>query len=259
MPDYLYDHFQGGPFEIRFSQAGWIQGILPWETGIQLFPFGGYGEPAREWIREIRRFRPPLPELPCPRVFISHRQIDDAYARRIAQLAIHNQFNYWLDVIDLDPLRNSQVRALETKLQRPLTAFEKDILTAAVIEMALLNCTHVLAVMTQNTVGSQWVPYEYGRVKEPPPLSCEASCWWDYTSLPSANFPEYMFLGEILGIESEICLWFRSERAKYNNCDAAAQDFKNPDEGAHVANWLRRKREVRVAAHHFCSKTVTES
>lgn len=228
MADFRWDDFHGEPLVNRFHQTNWCYGIDEWEAGMQQFPFGGLAEPAREWVREIRRVKDHVPPLSCPRVFISHRQIDERYARCIAHLAATHRFNYWLDVIDLDSARNLQVRQIETMLQRPLTDFERGILTGAIIEMALLNCTHVLAVMTGNTAGSQWVPYEYGRVKEPLPASVEASCWWDTTSLPLGNFPEYMWLGMIHFKASDITAWFDAERRRYQpTCHAQPGDFED--------------------------------
>jgi hypothetical protein len=49
--------------------------------------------------------------------------------------------------------------------------------TACVIEMALLNCTHVVALVTPESVPSRWIPYEYGNVKEPTPYLLNPVCW----------------------------------------------------------------------------------
>src|SRR5277367_1711016 len=73
---------------------------------------------------------------------------------------------------------------------------------ASVIEIGLLNCSHVIALITPNTKGTLWIPYEYGRVKEPPPLSLGAACWVhrDYND----GLPEYLHLGPVLYAEAEI-------------------------------------------------------
>ncbi|MCB1090050.1 MAG: toll/interleukin-1 receptor domain-containing protein, partial [Verrucomicrobiae bacterium] len=90
-----------------------------------------------------------------PRVFISHRQADRTVAENAARLATANGFNYWLDVHD------PNLAAWNLQPDTP----QKSIAIAAIIEMALLNCSHVLAIVSGNTPGSAWVPYEYGRVK----------------------------------------------------------------------------------------------
>lgn len=45
---------------------------------------------------------------------------------------------------------------------------------AAIIEMALLNCTAVVAVHSILSAASKWIPYEFGRVKTHAPLSRDA-------------------------------------------------------------------------------------
>src|SRR5262245_33482396 len=152
MADYRWYDYQSDPFEFRFPAFNWIAGRNEWEALIMQFLLGGNLARAQELLNDIRRVALRMPKPPpCPRVFISHRQIDEKRARRIAWLAWDERFDYWLDVVDLDPARNKQVKILEKRLGRKLTDIEKSILTAAIIEMALLNCTHVLAVMTDNT------------------------------------------------------------------------------------------------------------
>ncbi len=78
---------------------------------------------------------------------------------------------------------------------------QKTLLTACIIEMGIINSTHVLAVMTQDTKGGEWVPYEYGRVRKVGNTAC-----WHH---PSHSFalPDYMLLGEITDSELEIETW----------------------------------------------------
>jgi len=80
-----------------------------------------------------------LPERPPsqPRIFVSHRLADVPYAERIAWLASRKAgLEYWLDVHD--PCCVSRARP---SAGHPVYA----ITVAATIEMALLNCTHVIA------------------------------------------------------------------------------------------------------------------
>ncbi len=74
-------------------------------------------------------------------MFVSHRQTDADWALRIAWLAWDEGLDYSLDIIHLDPTHNQQVINLEQTLGRSLSDFEKSVLTAAIIEMPLLNCT----------------------------------------------------------------------------------------------------------------------
>jgi hypothetical protein len=140
-------------------------------------------------------------------VFISHRQADVDPATRIAYLACQERFDYWLDVLD------PSLFGVAGAPSSPSTA-DQAAATAALIEMALLNSSHVVAVMTPNTRGSQWVPYEYGRVKAPQTTSLQAAIWVD-KSVTASSLPEYVHLGAILKSELEIRQWLKAELQKH--------------------------------------------
>ena len=140
--------------------------------------------------------------LRCPRVFISHRQLDRQPALRIAYLATDEKFDYWLDI--LDP------KIAAAGLPHLRTAYQQAILIAAIVEMALLNCTHVLAVMTKNVPGTMWMPYEYGRVKDSALTSVRVAGWFD-GSWNVSNMPEYFHLGQKLYDEAAIRRWFGAQ------------------------------------------------
>jgi hypothetical protein len=90
--------------------------------------------------------------------------------------------------------------------------------------MGLLNCTDVIAAMTGNTKGSQWVPYEYGRRKEASPVAMNTVSWWDSTTIPKKeDLPEYLHLAPVLENEAEISAWLGAEmgeakKNQYPNC-----------------------------------------
>jgi hypothetical protein len=188
----------------------------------------------------LRKY-PVLPQDRCPRLFISHRQSDKKYALRIAKLALKNGFACWLDI--LDPV-----------LQRlPYTGIHKDLIsfvTACIIEMALINCTHVIACMTPQTRGSLWVPYEYGRITRVPSLTRPAAAWV-HPDLDKADYPGYMLLGHTTCTEYQIESWLNDERRLLNKlyCDPRQQElplFREieslPDESTEIA----RLREERI-------------
>jgi hypothetical protein len=152
-------------------------------------------------IRRLRKFFRPLAKNRCPRLFISHRQADMNYALRIAELATKHGFAYWLDVLDPDLNKLPAIKNFTNLL--PL-------LTACIIEMALINCTHVLACLTPNSRGTLWIPYEYGRITELPGLSTNA-CGWLHPDLPAGECPDYMLLGRITETEKEIETWLANE------------------------------------------------
>jgi hypothetical protein len=139
-----------------------------------------------------------LQDIPgrCPRVFVSHRKDDSAEAFRLAKLVQQCGYNYWLDIL------NPALLAIPSM---GLPEQAKAVAMASVIEMGLLNCTHVLALITANTKGTMWIPYEYGRVKEPPPVTLQAACWVrsDYTD----SLPEYLCLGTVFYTDDDIRGW----------------------------------------------------
>ncbi len=162
----------------------------------------------------------------CPRIFISHRQADYPEALRIAKIASEEGFQFWLDI--LDPV----LTWLSTTTAYPVGSRQYQLLVAVVVEMALLNCSHVIAMMTPNTIGSAWVPYEYGRAKDSSIYSLQAGCWLHPAV---ADVPwEYLLLGIQTRREDEIRRWLRAElsawRWKYKNtqCDGVAAGDWNP-------------------------------
>jgi hypothetical protein len=156
-------------------------------------------------LKAIRRPNRPYAMRRCPRVFVSHRQSDARRALRIAHLAHACGMEYWLDVINVPP-------CLPTV---SLSPFNQAMLIAAIIEMALINCTHVIAVLTRNTNGSQWVPYEYGRIKDDPPAAVTAACWHDTASLPFSDLPEYLHMGPIITGDAGVSHWIGSELSRF--------------------------------------------
>lgn len=188
-----------------FEDESWLnrypEGVAGYEIWKQYAAEGASG--LRDLARALAEANEQWPTMTKPCVFISHRQMDVDLALKIAYLACQEGWDYWLDV--LDPSLN-QLNSFGAKL----TLEQKALATAAIIEMALLNSSHVLAVMTINTIGSTWVPYEYGRVKAPVLVSPQAACWVD--GLAPSSLPEYLLLGPILDARSELVAWLRSQR-----------------------------------------------
>ena len=134
--------------------------------------------------------------LKQPCLFISHRQSDKQEALRVAYIATALGYDIFLDI--LDPY-----------LQQASNPY----LIANRIELALLNSTHVIAMITPNTRGSMWVPYEYGRVKDHKPISSSAGCW---IHPQVQQIAEYLHLGEVNHTENEIEQWLQDELAQYS-------------------------------------------
>ena len=114
------------------------------------------------------------PDRPSPpqkqTVFISHQRHDAHWAERAAWEASELGLDYWLDVHDL-----GMPPASAKKFPPAIHAA----LIAGIIEMALLNCTHVVSMQTPNARSSRWVPYEFGRAKQRVPIATNAASWFE--------------------------------------------------------------------------------
>lgn len=270
MANYIYYKHIGEPLSKRFDGVDdTLKGLLPWKKLIGLFETSSNG---KDIINELNALRNELKEklgydLPpfypfiqrkitpqedilntllfilrnyvspiknrCPRLFISHRQIDLPYALRIAQLAQMKKFEFWLDVFD--PLLNYVTYNMSPGIIRSL-------LTACIIEMALINCTHVIACMTPNSRGTLWQPYEYGRITLVPRNSQRAAAWL-HPHLAMKDFPKYMLLGEITYKEAEIEKWLENERTLFTRCDLIEVPFFD---GKYDIPVLPEEREIMI-------------
>jgi hypothetical protein len=194
------------------------------------------GNPAFDGLVALRRAanwdgrdRGAEPAIACPRLFISHRQVDYPLALRIARVATDAGIEFWLDVLD------PTLTWLNTVGKRRFTVRQEQLLIAVVVEMALLHSSHVMAVMTTNTIGSGWVGYEYGRVKDSGPFSLQAGCWI-HPGLGRAPW-EYLLLGVNTHDENGITRWLRGEltawarRCGANACEDAARGGWRTDWG----------------------------
>lgn len=194
----------------------WRQGFEAWYASLTRYQPGERGQvPVRnddlqdlglQWLLRIRQT--PRRVSQSNRTFVSHRQIDDCPAIKIAALVQRCRLDFWLDIFDFDPARNRQSRMLEHELGRPLDERERATVVAAVIEMALLNSTHLIAAVTRNSWGSMWIPYEYGRVKAFGALNAtNVASWYDPNTIPITALPEYLALAVICRSEIDVMDW----------------------------------------------------
>ena len=129
-------------------------------------------------------------------------------------------FDFWLDVVDLD--------WTTINVPFPLTPARQALLSAVIIELALLNCTHVLALMTKNVKGSMWVPYEFGRVKDSALVDLKAAGWFD-SSWAKGTEPEYFWLAQRLHSEAATDTWLKKQHHVFThhppNCSCPSRPW----------------------------------
>jgi hypothetical protein len=207
----------------------WARGTDIWRT-LAARPSIEVWQTSYALLRRQLDERPfPAAHLACPRVFISHRRDDFRLARRAAWLATRAGFQYWLDVED--PVLTALPFA-------GLTAEHEALLTACIIELALLNSSHVLAVITKDTRGSMWVPYEYGRVKTLP-AGWQAGCWLSPDVRGKPITPEYLQLSVVTTKELEITSWLQNELQTWTQITGACS-------GGSSDNWPGAEPEERL-------------
>jgi hypothetical protein len=187
--NYDWMDYADRPPQERFPD--WVIGYFLWrEYLFRLESLGGF-ETFRQAIEQQRGFLRPRGALPGQgtRIFISHKQENRDEALRVGWIVNQLGHPFWLDVL------NPQLAG----------ASHSPCQIAAIIEMALLNCTHVIALITPQSDTSRWIPYEYGRVKEPSPYSLRAASWVHPKT--TTKLPEYLELGVITRNRSEIESW----------------------------------------------------
>jgi hypothetical protein len=99
------------------------------------------------FFQDVHGLGPPARQPAC--LFISHKQEDREIAERIAFLTTGYKFDYWLDVHD------------PTLARVPSNDPRYAVLVAAIIEIALLNSNHIIALHTAQSKDSKWIPYEH--------------------------------------------------------------------------------------------------
>lgn len=206
MPDYDWRDAKGQPWQRRFPN--WINGRDAWDKAAE--------------TKAPKRIEPPTkpPTPPTPRLFISHQRADEQLALTVRSLAKAAGFEVWLDV--LDP-------ALLDLAGQPLSSDQYAVALASIIEIALLNSTHVIAIVTEASAASRWIPYEYGRVKDPQILSQAVAAYM--VPGKKGSLAEYMHLGEICKTDVEVQAWLNRELSQFQLIQAivkgVAQAFRS--------------------------------
>jgi hypothetical protein len=152
-------------------------------------------------MQALRRF---LDEIPAavttptkPCVFISHQRDDADKGERVACLVEHHAIDSWLDVHD---------PTLALVNQLPPNDPRRATLVAAIVEIALLSSTHVIALYTAHSKASQWIPYELGRAKARRIASPQAAIWLARGQIVS-NCGDYVLLTVVTQDEPGVAQW----------------------------------------------------
>lgn len=132
-------------------------------------------------------------------VFISHTTQDDALARKIySRLKLVNNIDCYID--DMDKELASKRGSSQ--------------LTSLLVDR-LRRCDTILAVVSSNTKGSWWVPFEIGTAREMPRVIAS------FTSLPDRSaytgqecLPEYLLEWPRLRTENDIDVFAREYKQK---------------------------------------------
>ena len=112
-------------------------------------------------------------------VFISHRTADNVIARKVYdRLTYKHGIKCYLDDLDKETDHSSRITAL--------------------IVNRLNSCTNLLVLITRNTRGSWWVPFEVGVARQAPRSITS------YTDLPQGELPEFLTEWPVLRGESAV-------------------------------------------------------
>lgn len=206
----IYDSrdFEDVDLSARFPRRDDIVGIDEWGALIaalrDLVPQAETPEGARAAARELDRFVQLVAGLrprTAARVFVSHQRDDWKEAERVAWRATEVGYEYWLDVHD-----PGLAFATRSTLPAPILA----VLIAAIIEMGLLNSTHIVAVQTPASQRSHWVPYEFGRAKQRALVSSQSANWFETGTGPDPG-GDYLSLAFCAPTEASLKAWYERQ------------------------------------------------
>ena len=123
-------------------------------------------------------------------VFISYRHMDRAYAMAINSRLIKADIKTYLDVLDLESLTTDDI--------------------TGVITRNITECTHLLAVGSEKTALSWWVPFEIGEAT----ISNRRIC--SFRTGP-AELPLYLDKWPKLSTESDLDFFIDAYREEVSN------------------------------------------
>ena len=195
-PD-LFERFAGVPDNDADSA-----GMEAWDSFLRSLGAGELPAWRAAFSTFVQTVQPLQRPATQPRVFVSHRQIDAAFAEQIAWQATQAGKDYWLD------LHDATLRVANQTISPSDPRYA--LIIAAIIEIALLNCTHVIATHTPNSLGSKWIPYELARAKGRQVISNQAAGWFHQSIVDPATEGEYVVLARICRSRQHVDAWLRT-------------------------------------------------
>lgn len=126
-----------------------------------------------------------------PRVFISRRQSDKETARLLASYFEFLALHYYFD--EEDAVLQQAANAAHPDVQGIVDS----------IEAGLAHSTHLLAVLSEKTMGSWWVPFEIGSAR----ARRAALAFLALPPITPEMLPEYMRICTILWTPDELFGW----------------------------------------------------
>lgn len=127
-------------------------------------------------------------------IFISHTTRDDTLARKVYQRLNHiHNITCYIDDMDNELAKNRGTASL-----------------APLLVERLRKCDTLLAVVTENTKGSWWVPFEIGTAREMPRVISSVTSLPDRSNYSSQeSMPEYLLEWPRLRTENDIDVFAR--------------------------------------------------
>ena len=157
-------------------------------------------------------------------VFISHRTQDDEIARKVFYyLYHHHDIKCYID--DLDEVAGA--------------ARQTNRITDLILKR-LEDCTHLLAVVTENTEGSWWVPFEIGVARRAPRVIST------YTDLYGSDLPEYLREWPILRSNNALDEYAIIYRAYKNETNQLLQESVQLPNRREFADRVHRRLKIRL-------------
>ena len=157
-------------------------------------------------------------------VFISHRTQDDERARKIYLYLRYDQdIECYIDDFD-------EVAGIAQKTNR---------ITDRILER-LEYCTHLLAVVTEHTEGSWWVPFEIGVARRAPRIIST------YTDLYGSDLPEYLREWPILRSHNELDEYADYYHAYKDQTDRLPQEDVRFSSHRAIADRVHRQLKTRL-------------